>query len=48
MFKPEVFWEQMYCIEESACDIVGTFRRPIVIRHPGNCAPLAPLTAALV
>jgi len=52
MFKPEVFRKQMYCIEEGTCDIVGTFRRPpqsfnppvigapIVIRRPGNCAPL--------
>jgi len=24
----EVFRKQMYCIEESTCDIVGTFRRP--------------------
>ena len=22
------FWKQMYCIEESTCDIVATFRRP--------------------
>jgi len=28
MFKPEVFWKQMYCIEENICDIVGTFRGP--------------------
>jgi len=26
----------MYCIEESTCGVVGTFRR-----H-GHCAPLAP------
>jgi len=37
MFKPEVFWKRMYCIEESTCNIVGTFRRP------ENCAPLCPL-----
>jgi len=28
MFEPEVFLKQVYCIEESTCDIVGTFRRP--------------------
>ena len=28
MFESEVFRKQIYCIEESACDIVGTFRRP--------------------
>jgi len=32
IFEPEVFQKQMYCIKESTCDIVGTFRRP------GNCA----------
>jgi len=26
MFEPEVFRKQIYCIEESTCDIVGTFR----------------------
>jgi len=28
MFEPEVFRKQMYCIEESTCDIVGMFQRP--------------------
>jgi len=28
MIESEVFRKQMYCIEESTCDIVGTFRRP--------------------
>ena len=28
MFEPEVFRKQMYCTEESTCDIVETFRRP--------------------
>jgi len=27
MFEREVFRKQMYCIEESACGIVGTFWR---------------------
>ena len=36
MFETEVFRKQMYCIEESTCDIVRTFRRP----RPGNCAHL--------
>ena len=27
MFEPEVIRTQIYCIEESTCDIVGTFRR---------------------
>ena len=30
----------MYCVEESACDIVGIFRRPPAIRRPGHCGPL--------
>jgi len=29
MFEPEIFRKQMYCIEESICDIVGAFRRPL-------------------
>ena len=42
MFETEVFRKQMYCIEESTHDIVGTFRHPpLVIRRPGNCALLA-------
>ena len=28
MFEPKVFRKKMCCIEESACDIVGIFRRP--------------------
>ena len=28
MFEPEVFRKQMFCIEESTCDVVGTLRRP--------------------
>ena len=48
MLEPEVFRKQMHCIEECTCDIVGTFRRPIMFRHPGNCAPpsLRPLPTA--
>jgi len=50
IFEPEVFRKQTYCIEESTSDIDGTYRRPaqsfgvpIVLRRPGNCAPLASL-----
>jgi len=45
MFETEIFRNQMYCIEESACDILGSlgplqsFGAPIAIRHPENCAP---------
>jgi len=35
----------MYCIEESTCDIVGTFRHPPVIQLQGHCAPLPPCYA---
>ena len=55
MFEPEDFRKQMYCTEESTCDIVGTFRRPpqsfsapVVIWRPGNCAHLAPLVTPLL
>jgi len=34
MFEPVVFRKQIYCIEESTCDIVGTFGRP--------CSPSVP------
>jgi len=39
MFEPEVFLKQIYCIEESTCDIFGTscLGTPIVIWCPGNC-----------
>jgi len=47
MFKLKVFRKQMYCVEESTCDIVRTFRAPpAVIRRPhsdsapGNYVPL--------
>ena len=54
MFEPEVFQKQMYRIERSTCDIVRTFwlppqsfGAPVMIRHPGNCAPLSPLVTPL-
>jgi len=28
MFEPELFRKQMYCIDESTCDVLGTFRSP--------------------
>ena len=46
MFEPEAFRKQMYCVKESAYDIVVTFWSPAAIRHPGNCAPL-PLSLRL-
>jgi len=48
MFEPEAFRKHMYCIEESAYDIVVTFWSPAVIWHQGNCAPLPPLVTPLV
>ena len=33
VFEPDVFRKQMYCIEESSCEIVATFRVPIVIQR---------------
>jgi len=43
MFEPEVFRKQTYCIEESTCDIVGTFRRA-----PQRFSPLPPLLTPLL
>jgi len=47
MFEPEIFRKEIYCIEESTCEIVRTFERrsrylapTAVIRRPGNYAPL--------
>ena len=40
MFEPEVFRKQIFCIEESICDIIKLFRRP------GKCPPLAPPRSA--
>jgi len=34
VFEPEVLRKQIYCAEESTCDIDGTFLRPAVIRRP--------------
>jgi len=28
MFEPELFRKQIHCIEESTCEIFGTFRHP--------------------
>jgi len=36
VFEPEIFQEQMYCIEGSTCDMAGSFRRP------GHRTPFAP------
>jgi len=41
MFAPEAFRKQMYCIEESTCDIVRTFRHPYSDSAPGELLPLA-------
>jgi len=37
MFEPEVFRKQMYCIEESTCNIVGTFPNPPAIIQRPHC-----------
>jgi len=49
MFEPEEFRKQMYCIEESACDIVDFPSPPAVIRRPHSdsapgelCPPCPP------
>ena len=43
IFETKIFPEQMYCIEESTCDIVGTFRRPQWFGARGICPPRYPL-----
>ena len=44
MFEREVFRKQMYCIEESTCDIVGIFQRsPQWFGARRIVPPLAPL-----
>jgi len=48
VFEPEVFRKQMYCIEESIHDIVGTFRRPPQWFGARRIAPLlSPLVKLL-
>jgi len=47
MFEPEIFRKQKYCIEESTCDIVGTFRCTRSHSAPGELLPLAPLVTPL-
>jgi len=39
MFETKVFWKQIYWIQESICNIAGTFRALQVLRRPGHCAP---------
>jgi len=47
MFETEVFRKQIYCVEESTCDIFGTFIRPpqrfgapaVIWRNHGGSAP---------
>jgi len=36
MFEPEIFRKQMHCIEETTCDIVGTFWCPHSDSAPDN------------
>ena len=47
MFEPKVIREQVYCVEESTCDIVVILAPSAVIRHPGNCAPIPPFVSSL-
>lgn len=38
IFEPTVFWDQIYCTEESTFDIVESFWYPAGIPRPGHCA----------
>jgi len=49
MFEPEDFRKQMYCIEESTCDIVCTFGGLADIRRPhSDSAPVLVLVRCRV
>jgi len=39
MFETVAFREQIYCIEESTCDIVGIFQRPHSDSAHGELCP---------
>jgi len=43
IFEPDVFRKQLYCIEDSTCDIAETFLCPRSDSAPGELFPLAPL-----
>ena len=42
-FEPELFQTQVYCTEESTCDILGTFRHPPQWFGARGVAPIPPL-----
>jgi len=48
MFEFEVFPKQMYCIEESACDIVGTFLSPLAPHSDSGPGEFTTFLASLV
>jgi len=48
MFEFEVFPKQMYCIEESACDIAGTFPRTLSPHSDSAPGEFTPFLASLV
>ena len=48
MFEGEILWLQIYCIEESTCDIPGTLGLPRSEWATGELSPLAPLVTPLI
>jgi len=42
ILEPEVFRKEIYCIEQSTCEIFGTFRRPHNDPALGELYPLTP------
>ena len=48
IFEHELFWKQIYFLEESACDIFGTFCRPHSDLVPGELCPPCSLVTPLV
>jgi len=47
MFEHELFRKQMYCTEESTCDIFWDFSASRSDSTPGELCPLAPLVTPL-
>jgi len=48
VFEPEVLRKQMYCIEETTCDIFGTFWRPHSVSAPEELCPITPLGGKVI
>jgi len=45
MFEPQAFWEKIYSLERSTCDIVGTSRLPGIV--PPSVRPCVTCTSGI-